>query len=221
MRCADVLWIRTLAFSRDVDLRSGGPCRRLAEGRSGGASLKVVDAHTLAIPTGPGNHRYDGFTNIIETGRIGLVVLLVPNRNEVVRSERGRTGSSGTGHVAREHVRINGARPNLAGLRRYCSPVHCARGVSTTRQGRDPLAPLGARGGGPGRGPSDLSEAPDGPGGGGKLARGPSKPHLKNNDENRLFDELRIPRGRSGHRSFTMTRNGPRRGKARIPGQEL
>ncbi len=46
--------------------------------------VKVLDPKTLAIPDRPGNHRYDGFHNLLETGRIGLV-FLVPNRNEVVR----------------------------------------------------------------------------------------------------------------------------------------
>lgn len=46
--------------------------------------VKVLDDKTLAIPDRPGNHRYDGFRNILETGRVGLV-FLVPNRNEVVR----------------------------------------------------------------------------------------------------------------------------------------
>jgi PPOX class probable FMN-dependent enzyme len=46
--------------------------------------VKVVDAQTLAIPDRPGNHRFDSFTNILATGRIGIV-FLVPNRNEVVR----------------------------------------------------------------------------------------------------------------------------------------
>lgn len=46
--------------------------------------VKILDPKTLAIPDRPGNHRYDGFQNIMETGRVGLV-FLVPNRNEVVR----------------------------------------------------------------------------------------------------------------------------------------
>ena len=46
--------------------------------------VKGLDDKTLAIPDRPGNHRFDGFLNILETGRIGLV-FLVPNRNEVVR----------------------------------------------------------------------------------------------------------------------------------------
>lgn len=46
--------------------------------------VKVVDAKTLAIPDRPGNHLFDSFANIFETGRLGLV-FLVPGRNEVVR----------------------------------------------------------------------------------------------------------------------------------------
>jgi len=46
--------------------------------------VKVLDEKTLAIPDRPGNHRFDSFLNILETGRIGLM-FLVPNRLEVVR----------------------------------------------------------------------------------------------------------------------------------------
>lgn len=46
--------------------------------------VTILDDKTLAIPDRPGNHRYDGFQNIMETGRIGLV-FLVPHRTEVVR----------------------------------------------------------------------------------------------------------------------------------------
>lgn len=46
--------------------------------------VKVIDRQTLAIPDRPGNHRFDSFRNILETGRVGLV-FMVPNRNEVVR----------------------------------------------------------------------------------------------------------------------------------------
>ncbi len=46
--------------------------------------VRVIDDKTMAIPDRPGNRRYDGFRNILQTGRIGLI-FLVPNRNEVVR----------------------------------------------------------------------------------------------------------------------------------------
>ncbi len=73
--------------------------------------VKVLDAKTLAIPDRPGNHRYDGFRNLLETGRIGLV-FLVPNRNEVVRVN---------GHATvvrdmevREQLSIKGRIPDYA-----------------------------------------------------------------------------------------------------------
>jgi PPOX class probable FMN-dependent enzyme, DR_2398 family len=46
--------------------------------------VKVLDRQTLAIPDRPGNHRFDSFLNIFETGWIGLM-FMVPNRLEVVR----------------------------------------------------------------------------------------------------------------------------------------
>lgn len=73
--------------------------------------VKVIDEKTLAIPDRPGNRRFDGFLNIMQTGRIGLV-FLVPNRNEVVRV-------NGTALVVRdrplrESMAIKGRVPDLA-----------------------------------------------------------------------------------------------------------
>ena len=64
--------------------------------------VKVLDPKTLVVPDRPGNHRFDSFQNILETGRIGLV-FLVPNRNEVVRV-------NGTARIVRdEDIREMGA----------------------------------------------------------------------------------------------------------------
>ncbi len=73
--------------------------------------VKVLDTKTLAIPDRPGNHRFDSFINIQETGRIGLV-FLVPNRNEVVRV-------NGSARVVRdesirEKMAIKGRVPDFA-----------------------------------------------------------------------------------------------------------
>ena len=46
--------------------------------------VKVVDEKSLAIPDRPGNRRADGFLNILETSRIGLM-FVVPKRREVLR----------------------------------------------------------------------------------------------------------------------------------------
>lgn len=73
--------------------------------------VKVLDDKTLAIPDRPGNRRFDGFLNIFQTGRIGLI-FLVPNRNETVRV-------SGTAQLVRdlalrESMAIKGRVPELA-----------------------------------------------------------------------------------------------------------
>lgn len=73
--------------------------------------VKVLDTKTLAIPDRPGNHRFDTFENIFQTGRIGLV-FLVPNRNEVVRVN----GSAQVSRDAdiRKTMSINGRVPDFA-----------------------------------------------------------------------------------------------------------
>lgn len=73
--------------------------------------VQVLDQHTLAIPDRPGNHRFDSFENILETGQIGLV-FLVPNRNEVVRV-------NGSAQIVRDidvrkPLAINGRVPEFA-----------------------------------------------------------------------------------------------------------
>lgn len=51
-------------------------------GKSG--FCKVADDHTLLIPDRPGNNRLDNFSNIIETGKIGLL-FFVPGVDEMLR----------------------------------------------------------------------------------------------------------------------------------------
>lgn len=75
--------------------------------------VKVLDDKSLAIPDRPGNRRFDGFVNIFQTGRIGLI-FFVPNRNETVRV-------NGTAELVRdlplrESMAINGRVPELAVL---------------------------------------------------------------------------------------------------------
>lgn len=46
--------------------------------------IKVVDANTLLLPDAPGNNRLDSFSNIVETGRVGLLCL-IPGVDETLR----------------------------------------------------------------------------------------------------------------------------------------
>ena len=87
----------------------------------------MIDDKTLAIPDRPGNHRFDSFLNIFETGRIGLM-FLVPNRLEVVRV-------SGTAQVVRdvdlrEQMAVEGKVPDFAIVVRVEEAFyHCGKAV--------------------------------------------------------------------------------------------
>ena len=47
-------------------------------------SVHVLDDHTLVVPDRPGNRRVDGFLNILENPRVGLI-FLVPRRHDTLR----------------------------------------------------------------------------------------------------------------------------------------
>lgn len=89
--------------------------------------VKVLDPKTLAIPDRPGNHRFDSFLNILETGRVGLM-FLVPNRLEVVRV-------SGHAQVVRDpdlraSMAVEGKVPDFAILVRVEEAFyHCGKAV--------------------------------------------------------------------------------------------
>lgn len=89
--------------------------------------VKVLDPKTLAIPDRPGNHRFDSFLNILETGRVGLM-FLVPNRLEVVRV-------SGTAQVVRDadlraSMAVDGKVPDFAIVVRVEEAFyHCGKAV--------------------------------------------------------------------------------------------
>jgi len=46
--------------------------------------VKTPDAHTLLLPDAPGNNRLDSFSNIVESGRVGLL-FLIPGFDETLR----------------------------------------------------------------------------------------------------------------------------------------
>lgn len=104
------VWIEHATFLTMATVDAAGNMDVSPKGDPAGF-VKVLDAKTLAIPDRPGNHRYDGFRNLLETGRIGLV-FLVPNRNEVVRV-------NGSAQVVRDldirdQLAINGRVPDFA-----------------------------------------------------------------------------------------------------------
>jgi len=62
---------------------SDGTCDVSPKGDPAGF-VRVLDDRHLVIPDRPGNKRFDGMRNILETGRIGLI-FLVPGREETLR----------------------------------------------------------------------------------------------------------------------------------------
>ncbi|MEM6727799.1 MAG: pyridoxamine 5'-phosphate oxidase family protein [Pseudomonadota bacterium] len=77
------VWIERSPFMTMATYSASGAVDVSPKGDPAGF-VKILDDKTLAIPDRPGNHRFDSFLNIMETGRIGLM-FLVPNRLEVVR----------------------------------------------------------------------------------------------------------------------------------------
>ncbi|NKC01243.1 MAG: pyridoxamine 5'-phosphate oxidase family protein [Pseudomonadales bacterium] len=106
------VWIEHSPFLTMATVSSTGQVDVSPKGDPAGF-VKVIDDKTLAIPDRPGNHRFDSFLNIMQTGRIGLV-FLVPNRREVVRV-------AGTAQVARDlelrqQLAVNDKVPDFAVL---------------------------------------------------------------------------------------------------------
>jgi uncharacterized protein len=75
-----------IALSPFLVLSSADAQGRMDASPRGGAPgfVKVLNAHTLLIPDAPGNNRLDSLSNIVETGRVGLL-FLVPGVDETLR----------------------------------------------------------------------------------------------------------------------------------------
>ncbi len=75
-----------IALSPYVVLCSSDAAGNLDASPRGGSPgfCRVADDHTLLVPDRPGNNRLDSFSNIIETGRIGLL-FFVPGVDEMLR----------------------------------------------------------------------------------------------------------------------------------------
>lgn len=141
--------------------------------------VKVVDEKTLAIPDRPGNHRFDTFQNIIETGRIALM-FMVPNRREVVRV-------NGSARIVRdlalrETMAINGRVPEFAILVGVEEAFyHCGKAVIRSGLWQpDKAAPVDGL---PTYAEALIEHA--------KLDRslGDMEAAMRGNEENRLYDE--------------------------------
>ena len=139
----------------------------------------MLDANTLAIPDRPGNHRFDSFRNILQTGRIGLV-FMVPNRNEVVRV-------NGAAQIVRDaklrdDMAIKGRVPDFAILVRVEEAFyHCGKAIIRSRLwAPDQAAPTDGL-------PTYAEAIADQANADMTLEQIDAR--LRHNDENRLYDE--------------------------------
>lgn len=174
--CRD--WIERSTFLTMATVDAAGNMDVSPKGDPAGF-VKVLDPKTLAIPDRPGNHRYDGFRNILETGRVGLV-FLVSGRNEVVRVN---------GHAVvvqdievRKKLAINGRVPDFAVIVTVEEAFyHCGKSIIRSRLWHpDEQLPVD--------GLPTYAEALMAHG---ELTEdmGELEARLKHNDENRLYDE--------------------------------
>ncbi|EBA11392.1 pyridoxamine 5'-phosphate oxidase family protein [Roseobacter sp. CCS2] len=141
--------------------------------------VKVVDDKTLAIPDRPGNHRFDSFQNILQTGRIGIV-FMVPNRNEVVRV-------NGSAQIVRdlplrESMAINGRVPDFATIVGVEEAFyHCGKAIIRSKLWQpDQAAPTDGL---PTYGEALFAQSQSG------LTQEDIDARLRHNEKNRLYDE--------------------------------
>jgi uncharacterized protein len=82
----DVHARRFIELAPFVVLSSSGTNGAIDASPRGGAPgfVKTPDAHTLLLPDAPGNNRLDSFSNIVETGRVGML-FLIPGFDETLR----------------------------------------------------------------------------------------------------------------------------------------
>lgn len=172
------VWIERSTFLTMATFDAAGNVDVSPKGDPAGF-VKVLDDKTLAVPDRPGNHRFDGFQNILETGRVGLV-FLVPNRNEVVRVN----GSARVVRDAdiREACAIKGRVPDFAVLVHVEEAFyHCGKAIIRSRLWHPEEA-------GPVAGLPTYAEAlmahgkPD-------ISMDALEERLDHNDRNRLYDE--------------------------------
>ncbi|QKW38244.1 pyridoxamine 5'-phosphate oxidase family protein [Actinomadura sp. NAK00032] len=101
-----------------------GTCDVSPKGDPAGSVL-VLDDHRLAIADRPGNHRVDGFRNVLRNPHVGLL-FLVPGMNETLRVNGRATLVSDAPFF--DDLAVKGRRPRLALLVEVDELyMHCAK----------------------------------------------------------------------------------------------
>ncbi|MDT7705670.1 MAG: uncharacterized protein QOG20_1277 [Pseudonocardiales bacterium] len=83
LHAIDVEWIAHSPMLLIATSAADGTCDVSPKGDPAGF-VRVLDAHTLAVPERPGNKRADGFHNVLSNPHVGLI-FLVPGRTDTFR----------------------------------------------------------------------------------------------------------------------------------------
>ncbi|MFF5172791.1 pyridoxamine 5'-phosphate oxidase family protein [Micromonospora sp. NPDC000089] len=79
----DRQWLAASPFCLLATAGADGSCDVSPKGDPAGF-VRVLDAHTIAVPERPGNRRADGYRNILDNPHVGLI-FLIPGRTDTLR----------------------------------------------------------------------------------------------------------------------------------------
>ena len=104
--------------------------------------VSVLDERRLAIPDATGNRRLDTLTNVVATGRAGLI-FLIPGRDTTLRVNGPACVTADAGAAGRAERVGKPPRTAIVSRRRRPTPTarrrSCARSSGTRRPGRRPM----------------------------------------------------------------------------------
>lgn len=108
----DVAWLESSPFCVVATAAAdGGGLDASPKGDPAGQLVHVVDSRTIAIAERPGNRRVDGYRNVLENPRVGLL-FVIPGRGDTLRiNGRARLVSDAPFF---DDLEVKGHRPVLA-----------------------------------------------------------------------------------------------------------
>ena len=140
----DRAWLAASPFCMIATAGADGSCDVSPKGDPAGFAV-IVDDRTIAIPERPGNRRADGFHNILDNPRVGMI-FLHPGRGETLRINGRATIVRDAGFFDR--MVVKGHRPALALVVEideiffHCSKAFLRSGFWKTPVVPDPRFPL-------------------------------------------------------------------------------
>lgn len=104
-------WLAASPFCVLATADAAGRCDASPKGDPAGSLVEVLDERTIAIAERPGNRRADGYRNVLENPRVGLI-FLIPGRGDTLRvNGRARLVSEAPFF---DRLKVKGHRPVLS-----------------------------------------------------------------------------------------------------------